>query len=420
VGICAAIAQERCQGGVVPACNPVLGATEEIAQNGLDDDCDGEIDESPCALGGDLVRLTNTPWPSTWTALASSDDDWLVGWVDDEPGRCGSVWLASLSAELEFLEGPRTFHGVCALGEGLTVATSGETDLVAVKSRAGWGEPASTFLGIVDRDGSVLMEDGEIVGSSLVGVVWTLGAYHLLWSSSPDGRDEIRHLVVSQNGQVLGAPRVVGHGSIGSAIVQQPPSVAATDDGLAVAWIRRLEGRDGFVVEVLLFEPEGGEPDPPLVAYGSEGTVVDPPRLTFLDGRLLVVIHRQEGPGEALVSVVIDTGARLRVGLPVVLQSPPNARPPMTTVVATATGFLVGARARVGAGRGLAFWPLSHDGLVLGIGPIVEREVQPGTLTLAPADGGALVAFSDCCYDRPNGDGEEGNSELVAGRIVCE
>ena len=46
IGTCGAVGEMRCEGGeIVDTCEPAAGAADDSACNGLDDDCDGEVDE---------------------------------------------------------------------------------------------------------------------------------------------------------------------------------------------------------------------------------------------------------------------------------------------------------------------------------------------------------------------------------------
>ncbi|MDY0059580.1 MAG: C-type lectin domain-containing protein [Myxococcota bacterium] len=57
-GICLLNEQSTCNAGVAVPCDPFFGATDEVPDNGLDDDCDGTTDEATCPVGWTLYEGT--------------------------------------------------------------------------------------------------------------------------------------------------------------------------------------------------------------------------------------------------------------------------------------------------------------------------------------------------------------------------
>ncbi len=109
VGVCATVEQATCAAGVPLACDPLAGATAEQLDNGLDDDCDGEVDENPC-VGGEtyLAETGHCYWPTeadaTWEgarALCQAAGGDLVsilslaenGVVNTVRGESGNWWI---------------------------------------------------------------------------------------------------------------------------------------------------------------------------------------------------------------------------------------------------------------------------------------------------------------------------------------
>ena len=55
VGACQHVV-DQCVGGVLQMCNPFLGAMPEVCDDGIDNDCDGQTDES-CGCGNGMINL---------------------------------------------------------------------------------------------------------------------------------------------------------------------------------------------------------------------------------------------------------------------------------------------------------------------------------------------------------------------------
>jgi len=70
-----AIGVEQCAEGVWSRCTPVTPPTAERCDNGVDDDCDGEIDEG-CSCRGDLTDLASPADQTTLTAGATVEFRW--------------------------------------------------------------------------------------------------------------------------------------------------------------------------------------------------------------------------------------------------------------------------------------------------------------------------------------------------------
>ncbi len=137
VGVCAATGTTACQNGaVVPACTPGTPVSDDSNCNGVDDDCDGSIDEAyvplPVSCGIGACRATGVTScqsgveapqcaqgrPATADATCDGIDDDCDGSVDEDyaqtPTSCG---LGACSA---------TGHTACAAGQVSNTCAAGQ------------------------------------------------------------------------------------------------------------------------------------------------------------------------------------------------------------------------------------------------------------------------------------------------------
>ena len=87
---------ETCIGGVPQACVPAAPAAFETCANGIDDDCDGTVDEVVQPSGPEL-RVTNSIGRSQSPSLAWTGSEFGVAWPDDRDGSF-RIYFARVSA----------------------------------------------------------------------------------------------------------------------------------------------------------------------------------------------------------------------------------------------------------------------------------------------------------------------------------
>ncbi len=264
----------------------------------------------------------------------------------------------------------------------------------------------------------MLASHPELVEGDLASVAWHAGAFHAVWSQCCGEHPAVQLARLSEEGELLGEPRPILPGSLPRSGDPRPSPLVATDDGLALAWTGRTDDGDGTVVRLLLLDAEGIPRGQPQTAQEGPGFPTEPPALAWADGRLLVAYRAGDGADAVIPAVVLDGEGR-PLGPQALLADAQVARPWLVTAAAAPTGFVVGARATVDGDPGFAFWSLSRDGEALGLGPVLAEDMQPGMAVLAPAPDGAVVVFSDCCYEPAGPDPEQPNSEILAARIVC-
>jgi len=288
------------------------------------------------------------------------------------------------------------------------VATTGRTDLFSVRAQTRGGSTRG-FLGVMDREGRVLASHPELVDGDRAAIAWQAGAFHVIWSQWLAS--------LSDEGQVLGGPRPLPQADFG---MREFSPLVPTGGGLALAWPDHLDDGNGVAVRLLLLDAEGMPHGEPRTVLAGPGVPWDAPTLAGGEGRLLAAYAPDgHGPSDSVLAVVVDAADGRPLGAPVVLADARVARPRLISAAATPTGFVVGARATVDGDPGLVFWALSRDGEALGLGPVLAGDMLPGRVVLAPAPGGAVVVFSDCCYEPAGPDPEQPNSEVLAARIVC-
>jgi len=419
-GVCAGQEQRYCVHGEPLECNPLLGAGSEVVGNGLDDDCDGEVDEPPeesgCRLGDEgFVRLTESAEPTHWVAATPDGDGWLVSWTDAGWRGCGTQRLGRLGPHLALEGEVRTFEGLCSAGEGLGVATTGRTDLFTVRAQTRGGSTRG-FLGVMDRDGHVLASHPELVEGDRAAVAWQAGTFHAVWSQCCGDHPGVKLASLSAEGQLLRGPRPLPQARFNTGV--RPSPLVATDDGLALAWTGRSDEGGGTLVRLLLLDGEGVPRGQPQTVLEGPGSPTEAPALAWAEGRLLAAYRAGDGRDAVILAAVLDAEGR-PLGAPALVTDARVARPWFVTATATPTGFVVGAGATVDGDPGFAFWSLSRDGEALGLGPVLAEDMQPGMAVLAPAPDGAIVVFSDCCYEPAGPNPEQPNSEVLAARIVC-
>jgi len=364
-----------------------------------------------CRLGDEgIVRLTRSVERTHQLDVTPDGDGWLVAWTEKD-SRCGSVRLARLDARLAIDGDVRTFDGLCSAGNGQVVATSGRTDLVAVNAYRRNGSDGC-FLGVLDREGRALASHHELVDAGKADIAWRGDAFHVVWHRTGSEPRGVKLARLTEEGQPLGETRLLPQATF--SLDTRPAPVVATEAGLALAWT-------GGAVHLLLLDAEGrprGEPRSALEGQG-EG-FLEAPALASAEGRLLVAHPVYAAKPNGIVRAVVVEGADGQpLGGPVELADARVEWPWLVSAAATPAGFLVGVRAVVDGQAGFAFWALSRDGEVLGLGPLIAGNVEPGMAVLAPAPDGAVVVFSDCCYEPAGPDPERPNSEVFAARIVC-
>ena len=129
---------EACLGGVPQVCDPLDGAGTETC-NGLDDDCDGQIDEAlgftTCGVGECLHTVANCVDgdPQTCDPLEGATPEWCDGVDNDcdgsaDPKDSGGCKAYFVDGDKDGFGKVGDFQCLCSPGETYTAITGGDCD----------------------------------------------------------------------------------------------------------------------------------------------------------------------------------------------------------------------------------------------------------------------------------------------------
>ena len=240
-GVCVDQVQ-RCagvDGWLEPDYTVVTGhQTVEFACDGLDNDCDGVVDAG--APSADR-QITRDAAASTSAALAFDGLGHGLAFLDARSGA-EAVWFARLDPEGVALAPETRLTPDAAAPKEPAIAFSGEAFAIVYRDTRG-GARGELWLTLLDREGAPLGPERRILPAAAnlasVGnprIVWTGAEFGVVYSVGPDsnGLSSVNLLRLAPDGLPVAAPTVVS--GLPNLVVPGAPSVAFGAGGYGIVW----------------------------------------------------------------------------------------------------------------------------------------------------------------------------------------
>ncbi len=385
---------------------------EETTCDFADDDCDGEVDEGlpRAVLPPGPVRITTTPERSRDASPAWNTANYIVGWLEGEPGAGGIrvQRVASHGSLLGTAERVDT-AGAAASGPRL-VWTSTRWAAAWIDARRGAGS-ADVMLATLDtaalREGPERVLSGpDARATGRPSPAWTGARLAAAWADSRAGEAGIRLRLAAEDG----TPDPAGEIRVAeSPWRSDEPRLAWTGTRLALAW---LDGGAGAAredrVRLVLLDAYGTPLGPDRSLTGPLDAPRDLDLAATASGLAAAWIDRRAGRDNLRVLFLDAEG---------------NPLGPEVSPAGDADSASGPSLAPAGVELGIAW----HDGALGGTEPAVGW-LSAGSARLtglvrigdhpAPSRSGSL-AFAGSAYGLAWTDERDGNEEIYFARVGC-
>ncbi len=249
VGFCAVTATpSTCGGGIETACVPGRPrAATDTTCDGVDDDCDGTLDEDAVVLAGaGERRLTNTAFDAVRPQAASNGNGYGVVFSDARSGR-NIIYLDKLNPAGDLVGNEIVVTNLAGSNGTPSVAFGGNRYAVVWQGTA--NARPQIFLSIRDVDGAAVVGAQDVPvnvsfdTASAPRVIWNGTQFVVFWQMGADlPSQEIYSRAFTTAGVAVAAEVNVSHTAASSG----SPAIAynAVANELAVVWAEN-EGADG-------------------------------------------------------------------------------------------------------------------------------------------------------------------------------
>ncbi|MGK0360743.1 MAG: hypothetical protein ACI9U2_003057 [Bradymonadia bacterium] len=223
----------QCVNGVERGCLPGAPAALDDRCDGLDDDCNGEVDEDVPGLIGGERRLTQTQAGAIQPQIARGGDDALVIWTDNRDGGA-EIYAQRLDAD------------GASVGVAVRIAAIGGNKFrpsIAVDGTGGYGIAwhntrtgrGQVRFAKVDAAGVVIRADVRIVNSNANAVGAQLAfdgnEFGLVWTDERAELAQVWFQRISAAGEPIGEQRAVAAGESPASV----PAIAPV--GVGEGWM---------------------------------------------------------------------------------------------------------------------------------------------------------------------------------------
>jgi hypothetical protein len=244
---------------------------EEVCLDGIDNDCDGEVD-GPAVLPSD-VQVTDSDGAALMQELHIVWTGSLYGlaWVDDRDGNA-EIYFARISPEATVVGTDTRITDAGGSSFDPSLAWTGsEFGLSWFDDRDGNTE---VYFTRIDGDGAKVGADVRITNNSGASdhafIGWSGSEYGIVWSDDREGNEEIYFVRVSPTGSRTGTDVRVTDATGSS----DHPSVQWTGSEFCVAWDdARDGGREIFFARL---EPDGTKIGSDVQISGDAASSSDP------------------------------------------------------------------------------------------------------------------------------------------------